>query len=152
MSILEEACKAQLQLTLILIDLAAAKRYEGIDFTPPKGATDAAERGMELRQKFGRGGMSESEASDEGIWSGVKTARALRSGKPVSPELARRMNKYFTRHEKDKTAKGSDSAGYWGNASNPSAGYIAWLLWGGDSGWSWVRKLVSQMDTANSKD
>jgi hypothetical protein len=144
---------AQLQgeLTAIAIELVAASVYEKIDFTPPEGAKKAAERGMELRSKFGRGGMSESEAGDQGIWSGVKTARALRSGKAISPELVRRMNRYFTRHQKDKDAKGSDSAGYWGNPSNPSAGYIAWLLWGGDAANSWSGKVIRQMESAEEK-
>ena len=28
----------------------------------------------------------------------------------------------------------------WANEADPSAGYIAWLLWGGDEGKTWVDK------------
>ena len=34
----------------------------------------------------------------------------------------------------------------WGDEQNPSAGYIAWLLWGGDEGKAWVDKKRSVMD------
>jgi hypothetical protein len=59
------------------------------------------------------------------------------------------MKAFFDRHAGNKDAKGSESSGFWGDESNPSAGYIAWLLWGGDPGYSWSRKLVRQMDAAD---
>jgi hypothetical protein len=43
------------------------------------------------------------------------------------------MHSYFARHAVDASAPG------WGDASAPSAGWIAWLLWGGDSGRTWAR-------------
>ena len=48
------------------------------------------------------------------------------------------MYSFFSRHEVDK--KGKD----WGNQSNPSNGYIMWLAWGGDAGFSWSRKIVNR--------
>ena len=47
------------------------------------------------------------------------------------------MYSYFSRHEVDK--KGKD----WANQSNPSNGYIMWLAWGGDAGYSWSRRIVN---------
>jgi hypothetical protein len=47
------------------------------------------------------------------------------------------MYSYFSRHEVDK--KGKD----WANQANPSNGYIMWLAWGGDAGFSWSRKIVN---------
>jgi hypothetical protein len=110
-------------------------------FTVPEDVRKAAERGLELRRKFNRGGLSIKEASEQGIGSGVARARDLSNGK-VSADTVKRMRSYFARHAGDADAKGSDSAGYWGNDSNPSAGWIAWLLWGGTSGKSWVNGLV----------
>jgi hypothetical protein len=49
------------------------------------------------------------------------------------------MYSYFSRHEVDK--KGKD----WGNQANPSNGYIMWLAWGGDAGYSWSRNIVNRM-------
>jgi hypothetical protein len=35
------------------------------------------------------------------------------------------MSAYFARHEVDKASKSRE----WGDESDPSAAYIAWLLW-----------------------
>jgi hypothetical protein len=48
------------------------------------------------------------------------------------------MYSYFSRHEVDK--KGKD----WGSQSNPSNGYIMWLAWGGDAGFSWSRRIAQR--------
>jgi len=85
----------------------------------------AAEKGLELREKFGRGGTM----------VGVARARDLSNGKRIPPETVNRMLSYFARHEVDKQADD------FGNDDNPSPGYIAWLLWGGDAGRAWVRGI-----------
>jgi hypothetical protein len=94
-------------------------------FKPPAGAIANAKRGLELRREFNRGGTA----------VGVARARSLSNGQALPLETIRRMVSYFARHEVDK--KGKD----WGNASNPSAGYIAWLLWGGDAGKTWADSI-----------
>ena len=94
-------------------------------FKPPAGVIAAAKRGLELRREFNRGGTE----------VGVARARSLSNGQGIPLETIRRMVSYFARHEVDK--KGKD----WGNASNPSAGYIAWLLWGGDAGKTWADSI-----------
>lgn len=94
-------------------------------FKPPAGVISAAKRGLELRREFNRGGTE----------VGVARARSLSNGQGIPLETIRRMVSYFARHEVDK--KGKD----WGNASNPSAGYIAWLLWGGDAGKTWANSI-----------
>ena len=102
-------------------------------FEVPASVRKAAAKGLELRKEFGRGGLSTQEASKQGIGSGVARARDLIKGK-VSLETVKRMRSYFARHAVDAKAKGDESRGYWGKDSNPSAGYIAWLLWGGSAG------------------
>jgi hypothetical protein len=97
-------------------------------FNPPAGVISNAKRGLELRREFNRGGTE----------VGVARARSLSNGQGIPLETIRRMVSYFARHEVDK--KGKD----WGNASNPSAGYIAWLLWGGDAGWRWAKAIVER--------
>jgi hypothetical protein len=104
-----------------------------VDLTPPKGAAEAAARGLELRRKHGRGGTE----------VGVARARDLSNRKTLSPSTVRRMNSYFARHEVDKQGEG------WGE---DSAGYIAWLLWGGDAGKSWAKKKSAELDRAEGKD
>ena len=120
------------------------KRYAHINFKPPKSVQKAAKRGLELRKKFKRGGLSSKEAGKLGIGSGIVRAIDLAEGSNMSPSTVKRMKNYFTRHQKDKRLG-------WANPSNPSNGYIAWLLWGGDPGWAWARKIVKQMNAADKK-
>lgn len=120
---------------------AIAGKYDHIDFTPPESVAEAAAKGLELRKEHGKGGTS----------VGVARARDLKNRKNLSPSTVKRMVNYFNRHQSDKDAKGSKSDGFWGSSSNPSAGWVAWLLWGGDAGWSWARKVVRQVEKADGK-
>ena len=97
-------------------------------FVPPKGAQENAKRGLELRREFKRGGTM----------VGVARARDISNGASLPLETVNRMVSYFARHEVDK--KGKD----FGNASNPSRGYIAWLLWGGDAGKTWADSIAER--------
>jgi hypothetical protein len=97
-------------------------------FVPPKGAQENAKRGLELRREFKRGGTM----------VGVARARDISNGASLPLETINRMVSYFARHEVDK--KGKD----FGNASNPSRGYIAWLLWGGDAGKTWADSIAER--------
>jgi hypothetical protein len=105
-----------------------------IDLTPTKAIADNAEKGLRLRADFGRGGTS----------VGVGRARQLASRKPVSPDIVKRMASYFARHKVDKRAAN------FGDDSNPSAGYVAWLLWGGDAGKEWAERKKQAL--AKAKD
>lgn len=105
---------------------------DDIDFTPPKGVREEARRGLEWRREFNRGGTA----------VGVARARDLSNGKSISPETAKRMKAYFDRHEVDKKGEGFSP----GEKGFPSAGRIAWALWGGDAGQAWANKLVRQIE------
>jgi len=111
--------------------------YDHIDFTPPSGVRSEAKRGLEWRGEFNRGGTA----------VGVARARDLSNGKSISPDTARRMKSYFARHEVDKQGEGFKP----GETGFPSAGRIAWALWGGDAGQAWSNKLVKQMDAADER-
>ncbi|WP_206733696.1 hypothetical protein [Pseudoxanthomonas composti] len=115
--------------------MARSSRYDAIDFTPPKGAAQAASRGLKLREAHGKGGTA----------VGVARARDLAAQTTLSPATVRRMVSYFARHEVDKQGKG------WANRSDPSAGYIAWQLWGGDAGKRWAERLDQRMRKAEEK-
>jgi hypothetical protein len=52
------------------------------------------------------------------------------------------MSAYFARHEVDKAAMSHE----WGDESDPSAGYIAWLLWGGEPGRRWADSLTARLN------
>lgn len=111
-------------------------------FVPPKAVQSAARSGLALRKEHGRGGLSSQEAHKQGIGSGIVRAANLVSGKGVTLETVKRMNAYFSRHQGDKKGKGwaPGSEGY------PSNGRIAWLLWGGDSGWAWAKRVIKEAE------
>jgi len=107
--------------------------YEGKDRVvksaekPPEKVADAAKLGLDLREKFGRGGTE----------VGVARARDLSNRRAVSAETISRMRSFFARHgaQVDRRDKG------WENRDDPSAQWIAWLLWGGDAGKEWAESL-----------
>jgi hypothetical protein len=66
----------------------------------------------------------------------------------LSPSTVRRMHSYFSRHEVDKQGQGFSP----GEQGYPSAGRIAWALWGGDPGQSWARNKVEQLNNDKSID
>lgn len=112
-------------------------KYDHINFKPPKGVQKAASIGLKMREEYGRGGTA----------VGVARARDLSNGKKISPSTAKRMKSYFARHEVDKKAEGFRK----GEKGWPSAGAVAWLLWGGNDGQRWSNKLVRQMEAADKK-
>ncbi len=121
------------------IEKGVAARYADIDFKPPKGARDAARRGLELRREHGRGGLSTREAGSQGIGSGVQRASDIAGGERLGPATVKRMAAFFNRHRVHKEHHDDKS----------SAAYISWQLWGGDAGDRWARKIVSRMRRAD---
>jgi hypothetical protein len=111
-------------------EFKAAEERGDVDTKPPVTVAAAARRGLELRREYGRGGTA----------VGVARARDLSNRKELSVDTARRMVAYFERHEVDLKAPAAKR----GNPGYPSAGYIAWLLWGGDAGRTWARKIMRQ--------
>ena len=123
--------KAKKQLAALYInEPEASKAASASGFVAPANVRTNARRGLELRKKFGRGGTA----------VGIARARDIANGSALSLSTIKRMNSFFARHEVDK--KGKD----WNNASSPSNGKIAWLLWGGDAGWSWAKKIIRQQE------
>jgi len=111
-------------------------RDDAKSFSPPSSVRAAARRGLELRKKHGKGGLTTQEAGKQGIGSGVARATSLANGEAVSYETIKRMAAFFSRHEKNKSGGEDD------------AGYIAWLLWGGDSGRSWANRIIKMVESA----
>ena len=104
-----------------------------IDFRPTAGMKAEAIRGLAWRKEFKRGGTP----------VGVARAGQLKNMENLSPDTVKRMFSFFSRHEVDKQAQGFRP----GEKGYPSAGRIAWALWGGDAGFSWSRKKRNQIET-----
>ena len=99
-------------------------------YTPPAGARAAARKAIKFKEQ--------GKANGAGTAVGWTRAGQLARGESLSLSTVKRMYSYFSRHEVDK--KGKD----WGNQANPSNGYIMWLAWGGDAGYSWSRSVVKR--------
>ncbi|MFP3944705.1 MAG: hypothetical protein ACLFWF_12470 [Alphaproteobacteria bacterium] len=111
----------------------APDKYQHIDFTPPQEVAERAAHGLELRERFNRGGTE----------VGVERAQQLKRRETLSPDIIKKMYSYFARHQVDKDTEN------FGDEDNPSAGYVAWLLWGGDEGKAWVDTIREQMREAD---
>lgn len=139
-----EKIEVQAQQQLDIVKLAAGK-YDHIDFKPSESVAKAAARGLELRKKNkGKGGLNAQQAHKAGIGSGVARAVSLKNRQTLSPATVRRMKAFFDRHQKSRKVDPGKTPG-------TDKGYIAWMLWGGDSGRSWAEKVCRQMDAADKK-
>ena len=113
-------------------------RDDAESFSPPSSVRAAARRGLELRKKHGKGGLTTQEAGKQGIGSGVARAGDLAGGGKISFATIKRMAAFFSRHEKNKSGGEDD------------AGYIAWQLWGGDAGRSWANGIIRMVESRKS--
>lgn len=114
--------------------------YKGaeIDTKPSESMAEEAARGLEWREEYGRGGTE----------VGVARARDISNRRELSIDTVRRMYSYFARHEVDKEAEGFRP----GEEGYPSAGRIAWALWGGDAGQSWANRIVDRLNSLDEAD
>jgi len=129
------------------LSITKAAKYDHIDFRPPQGVANAAAKGLEYRKKAGgKGGLSTSEAAEQGVGSGVARAASLKNRQNQSPDTVRRMKAFFDRHEGNKGVDPKYKGEPW-----KDRGHVAWLLWGGDPGRSWANKIVGQMNAADEK-
>ncbi len=109
------------------------KALDDIDTMPTKGMIAEAKKGLEWRKEYGRGGTE----------VGVARARNISNGDNLSLDTIKRMNSFFARHE--KSSKGGEGFEP-GEDGFPSAGRIAWALWGGDAGQTWAAKKVKEIE------
>jgi lambda family phage portal protein len=110
-------------------------KYDGIDFTPPEGAREAAKSALKVRE-----GKPPSQRGMTPV--GIARARDLINGVKLSPDTVRRMKAFFDRHESNKGGATWDERG---------KGWQAWNGWGGDAGYSWAKKVVRQMLAIDKK-
>jgi hypothetical protein len=112
----------------VVYETDSVEKAEG--YSPPAGARSAARKAIKFKE--------DGKATGAGTAVGWTRAGQLARGETLSLSTVKRMYSYFSRHEVDK--KGKD----WANQANPSNGYIMWLAWGGDAGFSWSRGIVER--------
>ncbi len=113
------------------------KALSDIDTKPTDSMATEAERGLNWRREHNRGGTA----------VGVARANQLVNKENLSISTVKRMFSFFSRHEVDKQGQGFDQ----GEDGYPSAGRIAWALWGGDAGFAWSRRKVEQIKREEEK-
>ena len=96
----------------------------------PEAVSDAAKRGLELHDEHGHGGTS----------VGLTMARQLAQGGTISTDDALHVSEYFPRHAGDNLDQDGS------NGDQPSNGYIAWQLWGGDAGREWSERVKRKLE------
>lgn len=111
------------------------KSLSDIDLKPTESMASNAKRGLELRQRYNRGGTA----------VGVARARDISNRTNLSPPTIGRMVSFFARHGvnegKNKKPNGE-----------PTNHYIAWLLWGGNSGRAWANSKWDQINKERKKN
>lgn len=105
------------------------ERTMGFELRAPADVAEVAKRGLEGRERYGRGGTL----------VGARRARQLAEREVVSIETIKRMLNYFSRHAIDLEAPAAQP----GHPDYPSAGRIAWDLWGGSPGRAWARRQLT---------
>lgn len=118
--------------------LQEEKALSDINTVPTDGMVTEAKRGLAWRKEHNRGGTS----------VGVARANSIIAKENLSISTIKRMYSFFSRHEVDKRAEGFSP----GEKGYPSAGRIAWALWGGDAGFSWSKKKRQQIITEEDKE
>ncbi len=105
------------------------ERAMGFELRAPADVAEVARRGLEARERYGRGGTL----------VGARRANQLANREVVSIETIKRMLNYFSRHAVDLEAEAARP----GHPDYPSAGRIAWDLWGGAPGRAWARRQLT---------
>lgn len=109
-----------------------------INTKPTQEIANEAEQALEWRAEFGRGGTE----------VGVARARDLKNRVNLSIRTIKRMFSYLSRHEVDKEAEGFRP----GEEGYPSAGRIAWGLWGGDPGFAWTKRKIKEIEEEENRN
>jgi cytochrome c556 len=123
--------------------MCGEKAVDDVDLQPTEEMAALAARGLELRDEYNRGGTE----------VGVARARDIKNRVNLSPETVQRMNSFFARHRVDLEATGARA----GEEGYPTAGAIAWMLWGGDpsdpdgAGAGWAARKVEEIARESKK-
>ena len=116
----------------------ADEKAMGFELKAPASVAAIASKALDMRKEHGRGGTL----------IGVARANQLAKQDVVSIDTIKRMVAYFDRHEADLKATGAHP----GEPGYPSAGRIAWNLWGGDAGRAWARRQLAVWKKVQSQE
>ena len=108
------------------------------DLTVTNEIARAAAKGLQL--------VDEGRAGDGLVPRTITDARLMADGDALSERKVRAMPGWFARHATDKKPG-------WDKPGEETPGYVAWLLWGGDTAAEWAKRKVEQLNNeARSAD
>jgi hypothetical protein len=100
----------------------------------PESARNAARKAIKWKEEHGK----EVKAGTAVGWT---RARQLANGENLSIQTIKRMKAFFDRHEKNKSINTDYKGQPW-----KDNGYVAWLIWGGDSARTWAERKIKQYE------
>lgn len=128
----------------LIADEIASELFDAVEKqvpTPPTYIQENAKRGLEL-QGFAGDGLTEATKRD---------AREMARGNISEPKV-RKMSAWFQRHEGDLSSEKADDY-LSGKSDRPTAGQVAWLLWGGTiqregrmDAQKWAERIVNRLN------
>lgn len=95
----------------------------------------AAAKGLRL--------VDEGKAGDGLVPRTITDARLMANREPLSERKVRAMPGWFARHASDRRPG-------WDKPGEETPGYVAWLLWGGDSAQAWAERKVKELEEGRS--
>jgi hypothetical protein len=108
----------------------ASKSFKSTEtYKPTEEMARNATRGLEWREKYGRGGTA----------VGVARANQLKNRENLSERTVKRMHSYFSRHGNYR------SSFYEFRDGEPTTWRIAWELWGSDAGRDWASRIAEKL-------
>lgn len=120
------------------VDMIRSARFEtrAVDLTVTSEIAAAARKGLDLYEA-GRGG-------DGLVRATITDALTMASKGTLSEEKVRRMPAWFARHAVDKKPG-------WDTPGEETPGYVAFLLWGGETAAAWAERKVEQLDAEGER-
>lgn len=118
------------------LDVEIELRSE-VSLRPSAGMAAAARRGLQLHEEGRSGDGLKPET--------VARAKRIAARETLTEAHVREMRAWFRRHKVDRRPG-------WGDRGKETPGYTAWMLWGGDPGWTWSEVKVARLERENSAE
>lgn len=109
-----------------------------INTVPPKRVQENARRALMVRAKLPPSKKAMKNEKDEDT-TGVRTARKLMGGRPLSVDTLRTMRAWFARHDTPDERKNRRN-------DKTSKAWQSWEAWGGDAGRRWVESVMKRIE------
>lgn len=106
----------------------------------PKSAQKAARKALKWKEKYG-------DEVKGGTRVGWTRANQLANGENLSVDTIKRMKAFFDRHQKNKKIEPENKGEPW-----KDNGYVAWLIWGGDSAYNWAERKIKEIEKENKNE